>query len=70
MTTERYDTDCEYALEFTREGGRFCGKPSVFRYEASGGGYMHLCEEHGKRHEKYAEHVTRGPGEHYWKSQH
>lgn len=32
-----------------------CGKPAVLRYEAHGGGYMHLCAEHGARHVAYCE---------------
>lgn len=32
-----------------------CQQPAVLRYPALGGGYMHLCEEHGAPHARYCE---------------
>lgn len=34
---------------------RTCQRPAVLRYAARGGGYMHLCAEHGVKHERYCE---------------
>lgn len=34
---------------------RFCGKVAVWRYPDTGGGFMHVCLEHAKAHEAYAE---------------
>lgn len=35
----------------------YCGRPTMARYPAAGGGYMHLCEEHAAPHLKYAERI-------------
>ncbi len=32
-----------------------CGAPAAWRYPAMGGGFMHLCVEHGQPHAAYAE---------------
>lgn len=32
-----------------------CGKPTARAYQASGGGWMALCEEHGEKHSAYAD---------------
>lgn len=29
---------------------RVCTRPAVLRYPAMGGGWMHLCAEHGAQH--------------------
>ncbi len=34
---------------------RICNRPAVLRYAAMGGGYMHLCAEHGEKHRSYCE---------------
>lgn len=61
---DHYATPCEVIEERTPWGAVIqCGKPSVYRYAAMRGGWMHLCEIHGHKHRKYSEHVTNGPGE-------
>ena len=49
-----YDTPCEHGDGKRRS----CGAPSTYRYEAMGGGYMHLCEAHGYRHADISEHIS------------
>lgn len=39
---------------------RQCERPVVYRYAAMGGGYMHLCEQCGKRHHNYSERLVDG----------
>jgi len=34
---------------------RICNKPAMLRYAAMHGGYMLLCEEHGRPHVRYCE---------------
>lgn len=34
----------------------FCSREATMRYPAHGGGYMHLCESHGEKHDAYSEH--------------
>ena len=41
-----------------------CGKPSVYRYPAMGGGFAYLCEKHGAHLADSCEHITRGFGKH------
>jgi hypothetical protein len=36
---------CEYVMAW--EPLAFCGTLARWRYPASGGGYMYLCDEHG-----------------------
>lgn len=51
---DHFDTPCEVYVH----GGHQCCKPSTYRYESMGGGYMHLCDEHGPRHASISEHVS------------
>jgi DNA-binding XRE family transcriptional regulator len=62
--SDHYPTPCEVVTRWRAEGGiaEQCGRPSVYRYAAMSGGYMHLCGQHGQQHAAYAEHVTRGAG--------
>lgn len=42
---------CEVIVtERAHPGGQFCGRPAMMRYPAMGGGWMHLCDEHGAKH--------------------
>lgn len=48
---KRFTTNCEHNISTP------CGKPSVFRYPAWGGGYFYLCAEHGEKHRSISQHV-------------
>lgn len=37
---------CEYGGVTRAEQ---CGEPAIYRYPAMGGGFMRLCEHHGRR---------------------
>jgi hypothetical protein len=39
---------------------RQCGTEARWRYPAMGGGYMHLCDEHGIKHLNEVEPVPAG----------
>lgn len=54
MTTETEQT-CEHITHWNGGDPTFCCKVAVRRYPAMSGGYMHLCIEHAKGHESYAE---------------
>lgn len=47
---------CEQLVQ--REHPRDCGQPAVWRYPASGGGFMRLCASHGETHRRYCERWT------------
>lgn len=53
-TTRPISTTCEKitarGVAGTHEMECFCGKPTSYAYPAMGGGWMALCEEHGKKH--------------------
>jgi hypothetical protein len=51
---------CEYATRWEGATPVPCGKRSVARYPAAGGGFMHLCGEHTRGHDAYVE--WRSPG--------
>lgn len=57
-TQRQYPEPCHYQVDSSFG----CGRPSVYRYPAMGGGWAYLCDEHGARHADYSEHVERGPG--------
>lgn len=33
----------------------FCGQSTTMRYRAMGGGFMHLCDDHGGPHASYCD---------------
>lgn len=65
MSDERLDADrqrCEYLIKWDKYHPQFCDTPATKRYQAMGGGYMHLCDEHSIVHLDYVEdlpHVER-----------
>lgn len=47
---------CETIVGWCKCGEpHFCGTVARWRYPAMGGGFMHLCDEHGIKHLNYAE---------------
>lgn len=52
MTTT-FDTPCQVLAH--QYGRSHCGAPSVYRYEAMGGGFMYCCGPHGRRHARISE---------------
>jgi hypothetical protein len=51
---------CETYLGTVGAGQPQCGKPAMLRYPAHGGGYMRMCEAHGRM---YAASCERWNGE-------
>jgi hypothetical protein len=56
--SERSFGPCQVVLEWCHgKIHRQCGRPSTYRYEAMGGGWMLLCEPHGFKHAVISEHI-------------
>lgn len=59
-TTAPISCTCE-RLDALKDGihkvPKFCGKPTTYAYPAMGGGWMPLCEEHGRQHLPHAFHI-------------
>lgn len=50
-TIRRRQGECEIVRgEGPRWDERICFRPATMRYPAMGGGFMHLCAEHGEQH--------------------
>lgn len=46
--------------------GHWCGRPATMRYPAMGGGFMHLCDDHGAKHTRIVDQFGQRWNGHQW----